>query len=122
MKITIRTDGFETYKKRALSRARRLDHKEHIEPEITITFENPLDMLEVLTAERVRLFQAVRKQPRSITALAVGLGRDPRAVRRDVTKLEQAGVIRTREDVNPGHGRVKIVESVAKKYTLMANL
>jgi len=31
-------------------------------------------------------------------------------VRRDVQKLEQAGVLRTRQAINPGHGRVKIVE------------
>ena len=42
-------------------------------------------------------------------------------VRRDVAKLEQAGLVRTREEVNPGHGRVKIVEPVAMSFRLRAS-
>src|SRR3974390_857843 len=114
MKLRINTDGLEGYAKRAVARARRLDRREPIKPEITITFDNPLAMLEVLTAERIRLVQKVRSKSVSITALATALGRDAKSVRRDVVKLERAGVIRTREQVNPGHGRVKVVEPVAR--------
>jgi len=53
MTLRINTDGFEGYAKRALERARKLDRREAIKPEITITFEDPLAMVEVLTAERV---------------------------------------------------------------------
>jgi predicted transcriptional regulator len=49
------------------------------------------------------------------------LGRDPKSVRRDVAKLEQYGVVRTREEINPGHGRVKIVEPVADLFELRAS-
>ena len=97
MKLRIITDGFEGYAKRALARARKLDRREPIKPEITITFDNPLAMLEVLTAERIRLVQEVRTKSSSISALAAALGRDPKSVRRDVLKLERAGVVRTRE-------------------------
>jgi hypothetical protein len=51
-----------------------------------------------------------------------GLKRDPKSVRRDVLKLEQAGVVRTREQINPSHGRVRIVEPVAREYRLTAVL
>jgi predicted transcriptional regulator len=122
MKSKVNTDGLEGYAKRALARARKLDRREHIKPEITITFDNPLAMLEVLTAERIRLVQKVRTKTSSITALAAALGRDPKSVRRDVAKLERAGVIRTRERINPGHGRAKIVEPVAREYRLTAVL
>ena len=122
MKLTIHSDGFEGYAKRALVRARKLDCRELIKPEITITFENPLAMVEVLTAERLRLFQAVKMRAVSISALAGLLKRDPKSVRRDVLKLERAGVVRTREAVNPGHGRVKIVEPVAREFRLTAVL
>src|SRR5271165_5685965 len=122
MKLKINTDGFEGYAKRALERARKLDRREAIKPEITITFEDPLAMVEVLTAERLRLVQKVRTISSSITALAAALKRDPKSVRRDVLKLERAGVVRTREQINPGHGRVKIVEPVARKYHLTAVL
>ena len=120
MKLRIITDGFEGYAKRALARARKLDRREPIKPEITITFDNPLAMLEVLTAERIRLVQEVRTKSSSISALAAALGRDPKSVRRDVLKLERAGVVRTREAVNPGHGLVKIVEPVARECQLTA--
>jgi len=120
MRLKINTDGFEGYAKRALKRAKKLDRGETIKPEITITFEDPLAMMEILTAERLRLVQKVRTQSASISALAAALKRDPKSVRRDVLKLERAGVVRTREQINPGHGRVKIVELVAREYRLMA--
>ena len=120
MRLKINADGFEGYAKRALARARRLDRRERIKPEVTITFENPLAMVEVLTAERLRLVQQIRRKSLSISALAASLRRDPKSVRRDVLKLERAGVVRTREEANPGHGRAKIVEPVAREYRLTA--
>ena len=122
MKLTIHSDGFEGYAKRALARARELNRREPIKPAITITFENPLAMVEVLTAERLRLLQEVKTKAASISALATALKRDPKSVRRDVVKLTRAGVVRTREEINPGHGRVKIVEPVAHEYRLIAVL
>jgi predicted transcriptional regulator len=121
MKITVRSDGFEGYKKRAQARAANLARRERVRPEITITFDNPLEMLEVLTAERIRLCETARQQPYSITALAAELKRDPKSVRRDVLKLEAAGVIRLQEQINPGHGRVRIVEPAAKRFELIAS-
>ncbi len=122
MKLKIHADGFDGYARRASARARKLDRRESVKPEITITFDNPLAMVEVLTAERLRLLQQVRTQSASITALAACLGRDPKSVRRDVQKLERAGVLRTRERINPGHGRAKVVEPVAREYRLTAVL
>ncbi len=122
MNMKINADGFEGYAKRAVARARKLDRREAVRAEITITFDNPLAMVEVLTAERLRLVQKVKTKSSSITALAASLGRDPKAVRRDVQKLERAGVVRTREEINPGHGRAKIVEPVAREYRLTAVL
>ena len=122
MRMNIRTDGFEAYARRALGRARKLDRKVPIRAEMTITFDDPLAMVEVLTAERLRLLRQLRTRPLSMSALAATLKRDTRSVRRDVSKLEYFGVLRTREQVNPGHGRVKIVEPIARRYKLMASL
>ena len=77
-------------------------------------------MFEVLTAQRLRMVAMARTKPYSVTALAKKLKRDPKSVRRDVKKLEEFGVVRTREEINPGHGRVKIVEPVAKSFELRA--
>ncbi len=122
MQLKIHTDGLEGYGKRALARARKLDRRERIKSEITITFDNPLAMLDVLTAERIRLVQRLRTGSSSITGLAAALGRDPKSVRRDVSKLERAGVVRTHERTNPGHGRAKVVEPVARECRLTAVL
>jgi predicted transcriptional regulator len=122
MHLTIRTDGFEAYTKRALARAHKLDRRIPIKAELTVTFEDPLAMAEVLTTERLRLLKQLQARPLTMSALAATLKRDTRSVRRDVSKLEYYGVLRTRQQVNPGHGRVKIVELIARHYKLMANL
>ena len=91
-------------------------------PEVTLTFEDPADLVRVLSAERVRVIHAVRKKPARVSELAVTLGRDRKAVRRDVSLLESFGLISAREEVNPGHGRRKIIEPLAAKYQLVANI
>lgn len=120
MKVTLHSDGFEGYKQRALTRARRLDRGERIVPERTITFDSPRAMFEVMTTERIRLCEVARTQVYSVSALAMALQRDPKSVRRDISKLVQVGMLRTREEINPGHGRVKIVEPVASSFELRA--
>jgi predicted transcriptional regulator len=114
----VHTDGFEGYKERALARARKLDRKELLDPEVSITFEDPILMTRTLTVQRVRLFQQVRKKAASISDLAKILKRDVSAVRKDVLKLESVRMVVTKERVNPGHGKVKIVSPVAKEYRL----
>jgi len=120
MKLTIRTDGFEGYKKRSLDRAAKMARGERLTPERSITFESPLDLLEALSAERMRLFELTKTKEFSVTSLAKALGRDPKSVRRDVMKLMRVGMLRTRDQVNPGHGRMKIVEPVAERFELKA--
>jgi predicted transcriptional regulator len=120
MKLTIRTDGFEGFMKRSMERAKKIDRGERLTPERSITFESPLDLLEALSAERMRLFELTKTKEFSVTSLAKALGRDPKSVRRDVMKLMKVGMLRTREQVNPGHGRMKIVEPVAERFELKA--
>jgi predicted transcriptional regulator len=120
MNLKIHTDGFEGFKERSLERARKMDRGERVAPSFGITFETPMQMFEVLTAQRLRVVEVARTKPYSVTGLAKKLRRDPKSVRRDVKKLEQYGVVRTREEINPGHGRVKIVEPVAESFELRA--
>jgi predicted transcriptional regulator len=75
----------------------------------------------VLTSERVRLLRRT-KAGSTISDLASGLKRDVRAVSRDVVLLEKAGLLRTSYRANPRHGRLKIVEPVAREYKLTASL
>lgn len=122
MKVRVFTDGFDGHVRRSLDRARRREMGERLESEKVITFGDPMMMFELMTAQRMRLFQTARKKKLSISALAEELGRNRGSVTRDVNKLKQFGLIRLREQVNPGHGVVQIVEPVAKKIEMRAEL
>ena len=118
MKTRIFSDGFEGHVRRSLARAEKMERGERLEAQRNITFADPLQMFECLTAQRVRLCQVARKKRLSISALAEELGRNRGSVTRDVNKLKQHGLIRLREEVNPGHGVVQIVEPVAQRFDL----
>ena len=85
-----------------------------------MSFEDPADLVRVLSAQRVRVIHAVREKPAPVSELAATLRRDRRAVKRDVTLLESYGLVTAREEVNPGHGRRRIIEPRATKYQLVA--
>ena len=112
-KLTIKTDGFEGFRKRSLERAKRLDRGELLEPEKIVTFESAF---KTLTRARIGVYRKVKEKERiSITALAGSLKRPREAVSRDVTALHAVGLVRLRDVPNPGHGRVVMVSPVAQK-------
>lgn len=121
-KVTLRAGSTKDFFNRLQERAKKLDKGETLPSGITITFEDPEDLLDVLTSERVRLLRRVKSGSQHLSALAATLKRDVRAVSRDVLLLERAGLLRTSYQSNPGHGRKKVVESVAQEYQLVANL
>ena len=121
-RVNIATGAADQFFNRVRSHAAKLDRGETIPAEITITFEDPLEMLNVLTSERVRLLRWTKAGALPIADLAFGLNRDVRAVSRDVVRLEKAGLLRTSYRANPGHGRCKVVEPVAREYNLTAIL
>jgi predicted transcriptional regulator len=119
-KVWVTADGAEGFFRRAREHARKLDRGRPIAPEITVTFEDVRDMLRVLSAERVRLLRVAREKAVPVSDLANGFQRDTRAVSRDVDLLESFGLLRTRYEKNPGHGRRRIVEPCAANYQLLA--
>jgi predicted transcriptional regulator len=121
-KVVLKTGSTDEFFGRLRDRAKRLDRGERLPSGITISFEDPMELLKVLTAERVRLLRSVKAGSQQVSALATGLKRDVRAVSRDVSVLEKAGLLRTSFVPNPGHGRLKLVEPVAQEYELVANL
>jgi predicted transcriptional regulator len=121
-RVTLKTGSTEEFFDRIRERAKKLDRGETLPPGITISFEDPMDLLKVITSERVRLLRHVKEESQQISVLALGLKRDVRAVSRDVSLLEKAGLLRTSYRSNPGHGRLKVVESVAQEYKLTASL
>jgi predicted transcriptional regulator len=121
-KVVLKTGSTEEFFDRLRERAKKLDRGERLPAGITINFEDPMEMLKVLTSERVRLLRRVKEESQQISTLATGLKRDVRAVSRDVSLLEKAGLLRTSYQANPGHGRLKVVEPVAQEYKLVACL
>jgi predicted transcriptional regulator len=119
-KVNITNDGAKGFFTRAREHARKLDRGEELGPEVTISFESAADMMKVLSPERVRILSAAREGVHSISILASELNRDTRAVSRDVDLLERFGLLSTRYEVNPGHGKLRIVEPRADKYRLVA--
>src|ERR1039457_3380991 len=75
-KITLKVGSTEDFFNRLREHAKKLDRGEVLPPGITITFEDPEDLLEIITSERVRLLRRVKGEPQHISALAAGLKRD----------------------------------------------
>jgi predicted transcriptional regulator len=107
---------------RSLGRARKLDRGEKLPAEMTMTFEDPSDLIRVLSAGRVRVLRAVRAKAAPVSELAAALRMDRKAVRRDVSLLESFGLVSTRQETNPGHGLRRVVEPCAAKYRLVATI
>lgn len=120
VKARLMTDTADSFFARSRERAHRLDRGEKLPAQITLIFEDPSDLMRVLSAERVRVLHTVRERPMAVSKLASDLRRDRQAVRRDVSVLESLGLLRTREEANPGHGRRRIVEALAERYELVA--
>jgi predicted transcriptional regulator len=113
MKTKIHTDGFEGWAKRARGRAKAMDAGRAFPASRGITFESAAEMARLLTPARLDLFAKVKKQTISMQELARLLGRDVSAVRRDVVALAKFGIVDSKQVVNPGHGRVRMVSAPA---------
>jgi len=124
VKVRVTNDGLRGFFGRAREHARKLDSGEDLVSEMTISFENPSDIMLILSPQRIRVLEFAKKKrgATAVSALASGLKRDTRAVSRDVELLEQFGLLRTRYEANPGHGRRRIVEPCAEKYQLIATV
>src|SRR3984885_2365328 len=118
MKMRVFDDGFEGHVLRSLARAKARGVERRLPPGTAITFADPMDLLECLSKERIRIVQTIRKRKLSVSSLAQELGRNRGSVTRDVNKLRKFGLLRLREQVNPGHGVVQIVESIGKRIEM----
>lgn len=119
---SVTTGTVEDFFKRSIERARKLDRGEKLPAELRLTFEDPADLIRVLSVERVRVLLTVRVKPRAVSDLANVLRRDRKAVSRDVKVLEAFGLVRTHARPNPGHGLIRVVEPLAAKYELVATI
>jgi predicted transcriptional regulator len=118
--LTVKTGTVEDFFDNAKKVMRALDKKEPIKPSRTLVFTEPMEMLHFLSEKKMKLINAIRKQPDSITNIAKIIKRNRAAVYRDIHEMERFGLVKTHEEINPGHGRHKIVELVAPALKLEA--
>ena len=121
-KTIIRTATESDFFQRGKKIAKRADQGKRLPEERVLSFEEPAEVLNLLTQGRLALFRAVKDEPASITALAARLHRDRSAVKRDVDVLEQAGLVSVDSCVLPGHGRMKEVRALAGRFILEARV
>jgi|ERR1051326_4914065 predicted transcriptional regulator len=123
VKVLVSTGTALEFFKRAHADAKKMDRGELLPPEVRVTFEDPIEMLHALSVERMKVIKTVQKHhgaKPTVSKLAVMLKRDRKAVSRDVKVLESFGLLKTREEANPGHGIMKVVEPLADKYHFTA--
>jgi len=121
-KLIIKTGTDEDFFKRGRQLARAADRGEQIPDVRIISFEDPADVMKLITTARLALFRAVKEMPGSITQISERLHRDRSAVKRDVDELERAGLVAITNKILPGHGRMKEVRATANRFSLQAEI
>lgn len=121
-KLTIKTGKEEDFFKRGRQLAKAADRGEPLPDERIISFEDPAEVMKLITAARLALLRAVKEMPGSITQISERLHRDRSAVKRDIDELERAGLVTIADKVLPGHGRMKEVRATANRFSLQAEV
>jgi len=121
-KLTLKTGTEEGFFKRGHQLAKIADRGEPLPDERIVSFEDPADVMKLITATRLALFRAVKEMPGSITQISERLHRDRSAVKRDVDELARAGLVTLADKVLPGHGRMKEVRVTANRFSLQAEV
>jgi predicted transcriptional regulator len=118
-KVIARISNEQGFFARAKRVARRADAGRAFEEKITLSFEDPNELLTVISAARQRLMLAVVKGEKSISQLVEILQRDRVAITKDINVLERAGLLVSQRKPNPGHGVQKYVRATAPKIELV---
>jgi predicted transcriptional regulator len=119
-RTTVKVGTMREFFERGRRYAKRIQAGERLPESRLITFEDPVDMMRILSPAKLKLLRAVKAHPGSIGSLASRLGRDRSAVTREVAQLQRFGLVRVAETVHPGHGRMKKVSAVAGEIRLEA--
>ena len=98
--LTIKTGTEADFFSRGRELAKAADRGEMLLESHIISFEDPADMMKLITEGRLALFRAVKEMPGSISEVAHRLRRNRSAVKRDIDALAQAGLV----TIAPGPG------------------
>ena len=120
--LTIKSAEEGAFFDRGRKLAKLADQGAVIPEECIISFEDPSEMLKLLSAARLALLKSIKEQPGSITALSERLHRDRSAVKRDVDELVKVGIVTVESKTLPGQGRMKEVRAGAQKLRIEAEI
>lgn len=122
-KAIVKTGSVDDFFSTVGSVMQAADNRKPIIPKTkTLTFEDPLEMLRFLSRAKILLINRIRKHPDTIKNLAKDTHRKESAVSRDISELEEVGLVKSHSVVNPGHGRRKIIELTATELKLEASI
>lgn len=118
--VTLKAGNEQDFFRRGKVLARLADAGQPMPEERTVSFEDPADLLRLLTASRLDVFRSVKGEPGSITVIAGRLHRDRSAVKRDVDQLAKVGLVTIETKTLPGHGLMKEIRASAGIFRLEA--
>jgi DNA-binding transcriptional ArsR family regulator len=87
----------------------------------SVSFASSDHLARVLTPGRRAILQTIKSRTMSVSELAAELGRDIRAVSRDLDKLEELEMLVNYHESNPGHGRRRMVKSEFTAYEFIGD-
>ena len=120
--VSIRTGNVEGFFSRARKAALKADRGEGFEEKLTLSFEDPEEMLLLLSGGRRRIMLEVMKRPQTIQELANVLNRNRATVVKEIRFLEQKGLLSLKKGQTKENGSETFVEAVAPKIELVAML
>lgn len=121
-RFIIKTGTEEDFFKRGFQLAKALDNGKTTRQQTILTFEDPVDLMKLLSTARLNLFKEIKREPGSITRIAERIKRDRSAVKRDIDVMQAAGLLEVTEMPHPGHGRIKEVRAIAEKISLQVDV
>jgi len=120
--VSIRTGNVDEFFARARKAAVKADSGDDFEDKVTICFENPDDMLLLLTGGRRRIMLEVMKRPQTVQELANILNRKRATIAKEIRFLEQKGLLSRKKTQAKENGSEVFVEAVAPKIELVSML
>ncbi len=120
--VSIRTGNVADFFARAREAALKADRGEDFEQKLTLSFEDPDQMLMLLSGGRRRIMLEIMKRPQTVQELANVLKRSRETIVKEIRFLEQKGLLSWKKAQAKGNGSEIFVEAVAPRIELVAML
>lgn len=118
----VRHESFGSFEDRMRKHARRVDQGQRLPNQVGVSVPDFSTWWKILSLPRRRLLQAVLVEPQSIPALMRSLQRSRRSLQRDISLLNQVGLISILIVPSPGRGPRKLIWAIAARIDLQARM